>query len=493
VRGAHASDRRFDAPRDNPMTTPPTDEPATRTESDSFGPIEVPAARYWGALTERSRRHFAIGGDMPLAIIYALARIKRIAAGVNRDFGLLPPALAGAIADAASEIEAGRFDDEFPLPVWQTGSGTQTNMNVNEVIANRANEKLDGARGAKAPVHPNDHVNLGQSSNDCFPTAMHIAATLELKQRLEPALRRLHQALAEKAREFAAIVKIGRTHLQDATPVTLGQEFSGYAAQVEYGLERLEAVMPGLYRLAQGGTAVGTGLNAARGFGAAVAAGVAAETGLPFISAPNKFEALAAHDAMVFAHGALNAIAASLYKIASDIRLAGSGPRSGLGELILPENEPGSSIMPGKVNPTQVEALTMVCARVFGNHATITFAGSQGHFELNVYKPVVAAAFMESAALLTDACDSFRLYCVEGLKANEPRIADFLRRSLMLVTALAPKIGYDAAARIAKAAHANGTTLREAALASGLVDAEIFDALVRPEAMLGPGEPPASR
>ena len=470
------------------MISPP-DQTAMRTETDSFGSVEVPAARYWGALTERSRGHFAIGGDaLPLPLIYALARIKRIAAAVNRDYGLLPPTLAEAIAAAAAEIESGRLDGEFPLPIWQTGSGTQSNMNVNEVIANRANERLGGARGAKRPVHPNDHVNLGQSSNDCFPTAMHIAAALALKRRLEPALRRLAQSLAAKAEAFAGIVKIGRTHLQDATPVTLGQEFSGYAAQIEYGLERLEAVMPGLYRLAQGGTAVGTGLNTRRGFGEAVAAAIAAETGLPFVTAPNKFEALASHDAMVFAHGALNAIAASLYKIASDIRLMGSGPRSGLGELILPENEPGSSIMPGKVNPTQVEALTMVCARVFGNHATVTFAGSQGHFELNVFKPVVAAAFLESAGLLADACDSFRAYCVEGLRPDVERLAALMRQSLMLVTALAPKIGYDAAAKIAKAAHANKTTLREEALASGLVDGESFDALVRPEAMLAPGE-----
>jgi fumarate hydratase class II len=465
------------------------DGPETRIETDSFGPVAVPAARYWGALTERSRAHFAIGGEtVPLAIVHALARIKRIAAGVNRDFGLLSPALAAAIEDAAAEIESGRFDGEFPLPVWQTGSGTQTNMNVNEVIANRANEALGGTRGANRPVHPNDHVNAGQSSNDCFPTAMHVAAVLEIEQRLKPALRRLQQALAAKAEAFATIVKTGRTHLQDATPVTLGQEFSGYETQVRYGLERLEATLPGLYRLAQGGTAVGTGLNARRGFGEAVAARIAAETGLPFVSAPNKFEALACHDALVFAHGAANAIAAALVKISSDIRFAGSGPRCGLGELILPENEPGSSIMPGKVNPTQVEALAMVCARVFGNETTIVFAGSQGHFELNVYKPVIAAAFLESVRLLADACDSFRMYCVEGLRADAAHIAAQLGRSLMLVTALAPSLGYDAAARIAKAAHANGTTLREAALASGLVSAETFDAVVRPEAMLAPDD-----
>ncbi len=473
------------------MTSTQDDGSGTRIETDSFGPINVPAARYWGALTQRSRGHFVIGdGAMPIAIIHALARVKRVAAGVNRDFGLLAPALAAAIEAAAREVESGRLDGEFPLPVWQTGSGTQTNMNVNEVIANRANEMLGEPRGAKHPVHPNDHVNLGQSSNDAFPTAMHIAAALFIKQRFEPALRSLEEALAEKSSIFASIVKIGRTHMQDATPVTLGQEFSGYAAQLGYGLERLEATMPGLYRLAQGGGAVGTGMNSTRGFGEAVAARIAAETGLPFVSAPNKFEALATHDAMVFAHGALNAIAASLFKIAGDIRMAGSGPRCGLHELILPENEPGSSIMPGKVNPTQVEALTQVCARVFGNQASITFAGSQGHFELNVYKPLIAACFLESLRLLADAADSFRIYCVEGLRADEARIAAMVGQSLMLVTALSPRIGYDAAARIAKAAHANGTTLREEALASGLVDAETFDALVRPEAMLAPDEPP---
>ncbi len=453
----------------------------------------MPQSRYWGALTQRSLIHFAIGGEtVPIRIIHALALIKRIAAGVNRDFGLLPPALAEAIEAAAREVESGRLDDEFPLPIWQTGSGTQSNMNVNEVIANRANEMLGGARGAKHPVHPNDHVNLGQSSNDSFPTAMHIAVVLYIKERFEPALRRLEQALADKAESFASIVKIGRTHMQDATPVTLGQEFSGYAAQLHYGFERIEASLPGLYRLAQGGGAVGTGMNSRRGFGEAVAERIAAETGLPFVSAPNKFEALATHDAMVFAHGALNAIAASLFKIAGDIRMAGSGPRCGLHELILPENEPGSSIMPGKVNPTQVEALTQVCARVFGNQATITFAGSQGHFELNVYKPVIGAVFLESLRLLTEACDSFRIYCVEGLRPDLKRIAELVGQSLMLVTALSPRIGYDAAARIAKAAHANGTTLREEALASGLVDGETFDALVRPEAMLAPDEPPGA-
>ncbi len=460
----------------------------TRIETDSFGPVEVPAKHYWGAQTQRSLVHFAIGSQtMPLAIIHALAMVKRVAAEVNRDLGLLPPGLCSAIAAAAREIETGRLDAEFPLRVWQTGSGTQTNMNVNEVIANRANEILGAARGAKQPVHPNDHVNLGQSSNDCFPTAMHIAAVRQIKQGLEPALRALHRALIAKSEAFAGIVKTGRTHLQDATPVTLGQEFSGYAAQLEFGLERLEAALPGLYRLAQGGTAVGTGLNAKRGFAEAFAAKIAAFTALPFRSAPNKFEALAANDALVFAHGALNTIAASLFKIANDIRLAASGPRCGIGELVLPENEPGSSIMPGKVNPTQAEALTMVCMRVFGNQATITFAGSQGHFELNVFKPVIAFAFLESLALLADSVDSFRRHCVEGLAANRKRIDELMRQSLMLVTVLAPRIGYDNAARIAKAAHLNGTSLREEALASGLVSAGEFDALVRPEAMLAPG------
>jgi len=466
------------------------DEPdATRIETDSFGPLQVPANHYWGAQTQRSLGHFAIGSQtMPLAIVHALAMVKRAAAEVNRDLGLLPAGLCSAIAAAAREIETGRLDAEFPFRAWQTGSDTQTNMNVNEVIANRANEMLGAARGAKQPVHPNDHVNLGQSSNDCFPTAMHIAAVRQIKQGLEPALRALHQALLAKSEAFAAIVKLGRTHLQDATPVTLGQELSGYAAQLEFGVERLEATLPGLYRLAQGGTAVGTGLNAKRGFAEAFAAKIAADTALPFLSAPNKFEALACHDALLFAHGALDTIAASLLKIANDIRLAASGPRCGIGELVLPENEPGSSIMPGKVNPTQAEALTMVCARVFGNQATIAFAGSQGQFELNVYKPVIAFAFLESLVLLADAMDSFRRHCVEGLAANRKRIDELMGQSLMLVTALAPRIGYDNAARIAKAAHLNGTSLREEALASGLVSAGEFDALVRPEAMLAPDD-----
>jgi fumarate hydratase class II len=380
----------------------------------------------------------------------------------------------------------GRLDDHFPLVVWQTGSGTQTNMNVNEVIANRANEKLGMGRGAKSPVHPNDHVNLGQSSNDSFPTAIHVASALAVSRRLLPALERLHTALAAKAEKFAHIVKIGRTHLQDATPITLGQEFSGYAAQAEFAAARIRATLGDLLKLAQGGTAVGTGINAAKGFAEEVAANIAAQTGLPFVTAPNKFEALASHDAVVFAHGALNALAAGLYKIACDIRLLGSGPRAGLAELSLPENEPGSSIMPGKVNPTQVEALTMVCARVFGNQTTITFAGSQGHLELNVLKPVIGFAFLESTTLLTDAIDSFVTRCVEGIEANEGNIQNFLERSLMLVTALAPKIGYDAASKIARAAHHNGTTLREEALRSGKVTEAEFDELVQPAKMLGP-------
>ncbi|HEY8031602.1 MAG TPA: class II fumarate hydratase [Methylocella sp.] len=460
----------------------------TRIETDSSGPVEVPAAHYWGAQTQRSLVHFAIGSQtMPMAVIRALAMIKRASAEVNRDLGVLPAGLCSAIAAAAREVETGELDGEFPLRVWQTGSGTQTNMNVNEVIANRANEILGAARGAKQPVHPNDHVNLGQSSNDCFPTAMHIAAVRQIKQGFEPALRALAAALAAKSEAFAEIVKLGRTHLQDATPVTLGQEFSGYAAQLEFGLERLEAALPGLYRLAQGGTAVGTGLNTKQGFAGAFAAKIADYTALPFVSAPNKFEALACHDALLFAHGALDTIAASLFKIANDIRLAASGPRCGIGELVLPENEPGSSIMPGKVNPTQAEALTMVCTRVFGNQTTIAFADSQGHFELNVYKPVIAFAFLESLTLLADAMDSFRCHCVEGLDANRKRIDELMRQSLMLVTALAPRIGYDNAAKIAKAAHLNGTSLREEALASGLVGPGEFDALVRPEAMLAPG------
>jgi fumarate hydratase class II len=460
---------------------------STRTETDSFGPIEVPADRYWGAQTERSRHNFRIGGEvMPMPLIRALAIVKRAAAETNHALGLLDARRMRAIVKAANEIVAGKWDAQFPLVVWQTGSGTQTNMNVNEVIANRANELLGGKLGAKAPVHPNDHVNLSQSSNDSFPTAMHIAAACEIARRLEPALRHLHGALQEKTKAFSHIVKIGRTHTQDATPLTLGQEFSGYAAQVKSGSDRVALGLAALYPLAQGGTAVGTGLNAKRQFGRLFAKRVAAITRLPFTTAPNKFEALAAHDAYLFAHGALNSLAAALFKIANDIRLLGSGPRSGLGELILPENEPGSSIMPGKVNPTQCEALTMVCCQVFGNQASMSVAGSQGHFELNVYKPILAYAMLQSIGLIADAAISFTDKCVVGIRANEPRIRELMERSLMLVTALAPKIGYDKAAKIARAAHANGTTLREEATRLGFVSAEEFDRLVKPEKMTRP-------
>ncbi len=465
------------------MTT--TDQ---RIERDSFGDIAVPASAYWGAQTQRSYENFPIGGQrMPIQVIHALARIKRAAAEVNSSKGLISPEIAPAIVSAAQEVIDGKLDDQFPLVVWQTGSGTQSNMNVNEVVANRANETLGAGRGAKAPVHPNDHVNYGQSSNDCFPTAIHIACALALANKLLPSVRRLHQALAAKAREFDPIIKIGRTHLQDATPVTLGQEFSGYAAQAEYAINRLEKVLPDLLALAQGGTAVGTGLNTAIGFAEQVAAKIAAQTGLTFVTAPNKFEALASHDGMVFAHGAINALATGLYKIACDIRLMGCGPRAGLAELRLPENEPGSSIMPGKINPTQVEAITMVCARVFGNHATITFAGTQGHLELNVMKPVIAFAMLESIDLLAEGIDSFILRCLNGIEPDQANISRFLERSLMLVTALAPKVGYDAASKIARAAHKNGTTLKEEALASGKVTEAEFDAVVRPEKMLHPG------
>ncbi len=460
----------------------------TRTETDTFGPIEVPADRLWGAQTERSRRNFRIGeGRMPMPIIRALAIIKRASAEVNHKLGLIDARRARAIARAAQEVVDGKLDDHFPLVIWQTGSGTQTNMNVNEVIAARANMMLGGKPGAKSPVHPNDHVNMSQSSNDCFPTAMHIAAATEATQRLIPALSGLHSALARKSKDFARIVKIGRTHTQDATPLTLGQEFSGYAAQVKFGRERVRTALKELYPLAQGGTAVGTGLNAPRRFAKLVARRIASLTGMPFVTAPNKFEALAAHDAIVFAHGALTSVATGLFKIANDIRLLGSGPRSGLGELILPENEPGSSIMPGKVNPTQSEALTMVCCRVFGNETTIAVAGSQGHFELNVYKPVIADAMLQSIRLLADAAASFTEHCVVGIRADETRIRDLMERSLMLVTALAPKIGYERAATIAKAAHANGTTLREEAIRLGYITAAEFDRLVRPDSMTRPG------
>jgi fumarate hydratase class II len=465
----------------------PKTRPKTRVETDSFGPIDVPADRYWGAQTERSRRNFRIGTErMPTPLIRALAIIKRAAAEVNHELGLLDARRTRAIAGAAHEVIDGRLDDHFPLVVWQTGSGTQTNMNVNEVIAARANEMLTGKRTTAGPVHPNDHVNMSQSSNDCFPTAMHIAAATEIIRSLLPALVHLQTALERKRKEFDGIVKIGRTHLQDATPLTLGQEFSGYAAQMRSGRERVALALKQLYPLAQGGTAVGTGLNAKPQFARLVAKRIAALTRLPFVSAPNKFEALASHDAIVFLHGALTSVATALFKIANDIRLLGSGPRSGLGELILPENEPGSSIMPGKVNPTQCEAATMVCCQVFGNNATITVAASQGHLELNVFKPVIAFALLQSLRLLADMAVSFSDNCVIGIRANEARIRELMQRSLMLVTALAPRIGYQRAAEIAKAAHARGTTLREEALRLGYVSAAEFDRLVRPEKMIRP-------
>jgi fumarate hydratase class II len=460
----------------------------SRSETDSFGSIEVPADRYWGAQTQRSLENFRIGTErIPLPVIHALAVIKRAAAEVNQKLGLLDARRARAIVKAAQEVIDGAFDDHFPLVVWQTGSGTQSNMNVNEVIANRANELLGGKLGAKAPVHPNDHANMSQSSNDSFPTAMHIAAALVITSDLLPALAHLEKALERKAKDFAHIVKIGRTHLQDATPLTLGQEFSGYAAQVNAGRARVRTALGELYPLAQGGTAVGTGLNSKPQFARAFAKQVAKITRLPFTSAANKFAALAAHDAYAAVHGTLDALAAGLFKIANDIRLLGSGPRSGLGELILPENEPGSSIMPGKVNPTQAEALTMVCCQVFGNQTTVSVAASQGHLELNVFKPVLAYNMLQSIRLLADAARSFTDNCVVGIRADEARIGELMRRSLMLVTALTPKIGYDRAAKIAKAAHANGTTLKEEAVRLGFVSAEEFDRLVRPERMTRPG------
>ncbi|MDQ2955111.1 MAG: class II fumarate hydratase [Pseudomonadota bacterium] len=459
----------------------------TRTETDSFGPIEVPVDRYWGAQTERSRRNFRIGTErMPLPLIHAFGIVKRAAAETNLKLGSLDARRAKAIIAAAQEVIDGKLDDHFPLVVWQTGSGTQTNMNVNEVIANRANEMLGAPLGSKSPIHPNDHVNMSQSSNDCFPTAMHIAAAREIAQLLDPALAHLQNALQKKVKAFAKIIKIGRTHLQDATPLTLGQEFSGYAAQVKSGIARVRLGLKELYPLAQGGTAVGTGLNSKPQFAKLFAKRVAEITRLPFVSAPNKFEALAAHDAYAFAHGAINSVATGLFKIANDIRLLASGPRSGLGELILPENEPGSSIMPGKVNPTQAEALTMGCCQIFCNHAAITIAASQGHFELNVYKPVLAYDMLQSIRLLADAARSFTDNCVTGIRANEKRIRELMEGSLMLVTALAPKIGYDNAAKVAKAAHERGTTLREEAVRAGFVTEAEFDRLVRPEKMIRP-------
>ena len=459
----------------------------TRTETDSFGPLEVPADRYWGAQTQRSLMNFPIGWErQPTAIVRALGVVKRACAEENRERGRLEPRIADAVIAAATEVQEGRLDDHFPLVVWQTGSGTQSNMNANEVIANRAIEMLGGAIGSKDPVHPNDHVNRGQSSNDTFPTAMHVAAATTARDATLPGLEALADALASKAEGWGAIVKIGRTHTMDATPLTLGQEFSGYAHQARMAVNRVQAAIPAVLELAQGGTAVGTGLNTPDGWAEAVARRVADITGLPFATAPNKFEALASHDAVVEMSGALRVAAVSLFKIANDIRLLGSGPRCGLGELRLPENEPGSSIMPGKVNPTQCEALTQVCAQVMGNDAAIGFAGSQGHFELNVYKPMMAYNLLQSMQLLGDAALAFTDNCVAGLEADEARIDDLMRRSLMLVTALAPEIGYDAATKVAKAAHANGTTLREEAVGLGLVDEATFDRVVRPEEMVGP-------
>ena len=459
----------------------------TRTETDSFGPLEVAADKYWGAQTQRSLGNFKIGTEtMPLPLVRALGIVKMSAAKANMKLDNLEKEIGEAIVSAAGEVAEGKLNDHFPLVVWQTGSGTQSNMNSNEVISNRAIEMLGGTMGSKEPVHPNDHCNRSQSSNDTFPTAMHIAAAEEIVHMLVPSLQQLHNVLNDKAQSFKDIIKIGRTHTQDATPLTLGQEFSGYVAMVANGITRVEAVLPKLYELAQGGTAVGTGINAKIGFAEKFADEVAAYTKLPFVTAPNKFEALATHDAMVEAHGALNEVAVSLFKIANDIRLLGSGPRSGLGELSLPENEPGSSIMPGKVNPTQCEALTMVCAQVMGNNTAVSFAGSQGHFELNVYKPVIAANVLQSIRLLGDAAVSFSDNCVVGIKANEDNIAALMERSLMLVTALAPKIGYDNATTVAKTAHKNGTTLREEAVKGGYVTEEEFDTIVRPEDMIAP-------
>ena len=459
----------------------------TRTETDSFGPLEVPADKYWGAQTQRSIMNFPIGWEkQPIAIVRALGVIKQACAQANLAAGKLDKDRGDAIIQAASEVVAGKFDDNFPLVVWQTGSGTQSNMNANEVIANRAIEIMGGVIGSKDPVHPNDHCNMGQSSNDTFPTAMHIATAMTARDVLIPGLEKLHAALETKIQEFDGIIKIGRTHTQDATPLTLSQEFSGYAHQVKMGIKRVKASLADIYELAQGGTAVGTGLNTSPGWDTTVAANMAEITGLPFVTAPNKFEALAAHDAMVEISGSLKTVAASLFKIANDIRLLGSGPRCGLGELILPENEPGSSIMPGKVNPTQCEAMTQVCAHVIGNDAAVGFAGSQGHFELNVYKPMMAYNVLQSMQLLGDACSAFTDNLVDGLQADKDRIEKLMRESLMLVTALAPTIGYDNATKVAKTAHKNKTTLKEEAIALGFVDEDTFERVVRPENMVGP-------
>ncbi len=459
----------------------------TRTETDSFGPIDVPAHSYWGAQTERSIENFPFGSNeqMPLEIVHALGFVKQAAARVNARLGLLEPQIAEAIQQAAEEVARGDLDGQFPLVIWQTGSGTQSNMNANEVIAGRANEMLTGKRGGKEPVHPNDHVNKSQSSNDCFPTAMHVAAARAIHAKLLPAIKGMRDKLAELAKRWDGIVKIGRTHLQDATPLTLGQEFSGYAAQIGDNIERIEQMLPRLYRLAQGGTAVGTGLNAPKGFGADFAKEMANLTRLPFVSAPNKFAEMAAHDTMVELSGIFNTLAVSLTKIANDIRLLGSGPRSGLGELRLPENEPGSSIMPGKVNPTQAEMMTMVAAQVIGNHVAVTVGGMQGHLELNVFKPLIGANIIRSINLLAIAMESFTRRTLDGLEADEQRIAELVNRSLMLVTALATEIGYDNAAAIAKHAHKQGLTLRQAGLDLGLVDEATFDRVVRPETMVG--------
>ena len=462
---------------------------AHRIETDSFGEIEVDSTAYWGAQTQRSLQNFKIGGEtMPVPLIRALGVLKFAAAKVNMQLGVLSKDVGEAITKSAQEVIDGKLNKHFPLVVWQTGSGTQTNMNANEVISNRAIEMLGGTMGSKKPVHPNDHVNMGQSSNDSFPTAMHIAAAEQVVDALIPALKKLHDALRDKQNEFRDIIKIGRTHLQDATPLTLGQEFSGYATQIEYGIQRVQATLPRLYYLAQGGTAVGTGLNAKKGFAEAFAEETAKITRLPFVTAPNKFEALASHDAMVELSGALNVLACSLMKIANDIRLLGSGPRCGFGELSLPENEPGSSIMPGKVNPTQSEALTMVCAQVMGNNVAVTIGGSNGHFELNVFKPVIIYNVLQSIRLIADGCVSFTDNCVVGIEANVERITKLRDESLMLVTALNPHIGYDNAAKIAKKAHKEHTSLKEAGIALGLLTSEQFDQWVRPETMIGPSD-----
>ncbi|MDA9670756.1 class II fumarate hydratase [Paracoccaceae bacterium] len=459
----------------------------TRTETDSFGPLEVPSEKYWGAQTQRSIINFPIGWEkQPVAIVRALGVIKQACAEANKAAGNLNEEIADAIIKSAAEVVAGKFDDNFPLVVWQTGSGTQSNMNANEVIANRAIEILGGTIGSKEPVHPNDHCNMAQSSNDTFPTAMHIATAMASRDVLIPGLEKLEKSLRNKIEEFDGIIKIGRTHTQDATPIRLSQEFSGYAHQVHMGIRRISKSLEDIYELAQGGTAVGTGLNTFQGWDTTVAKNISRITGLPFVTAPNKFEALAAHDAMVEISGSLKTVAASLFKIANDIRLLGSGPRCGLGELILPENEPGSSIMPGKVNPTQCEAMTQVCAHVIGNDTAVGFAGSQGHFELNVYKPMIAYNVLQSIQLLGDACSAFTDNLVDGLKADDTRIDKLMRESLMLVTALAPKIGYDNATKVAKTAHKNGTTLKEEAISLGFVDEKTFDEVVRPENMVGP-------